>query len=955
MTYRCFSSAHARYLLDWADTWAHPDVHGNRKAHQTSDLWRVLVTEIQAAHEQQKPLSGLIADIEKCYNCLPRYPILAAALHCGVPFEVVKAWSGALAGMERRFKIRDSFSGACTTSTGLAEGCALSCFGMLLMDDILHRFIHVMNPAIRVLSFVDNWDFLTFDVSSAVAQLDLLLQFASLTDLTVDKAKTFGWSTDAAVRGRFRQCGIPVKHCARDLGAHLAFSRQRTNKTVTARLDDLESLWTRLKASKASYQAKVRALRTVAWPRGLFGVSSAPVGRSVWLRHRRLATQALSADKAGVNPMLHLGLVESFLDPEFLALVHTVADARAQCPVDFWASDLYPVACGHVSCPASSPTSVLLERIQLVGISVLSDGSWVDSIGRFQPWNINYTELCFRLQLMWNRLVAAQVSHRRDFEGLDLVDPASTRRVLGTLSPDKQALLRLGLAGGLFTQDAHSHWNEGPGTCKWCQEPDSLEHRYFQCQQAADLRHNLAPDATSLRAGLPDALALRGWCLRAPSSVGWLRLLSSVSAAIPDLGVPFTTGVWNQVFTDGSCLWQSNVSYRVAAWGAVLASPLSSKWNCDLQGVLGAGPLPGLTQTAYRSELYALAFVLHHAAQGGFRIKVHSDCLGVVNRYHLLTAGRVRLRVNSANADLWRWVLDSVDRLGTQNVQVVKTAAHKQLRNAKTKQEAWAFWNNAAADRVARTANLRRSRAFWDFWEYHAGATAGATELHRQIVALHLAIAERSVQWDGATSLDEVATTVPRPIRTFDKVFDMSDWDGTVPMQLALEYGAGMADRIVSWWWERTRTNEVKEAQWVTFAHLYVDYQLSWGCPGPIQSGKKWLDFFTRPYLEPERNSFLLRVRWFKRALKFLWNATGQTIGLAICRGSGNAISSFVATASIHWDNACLMQADRWLLENCKTPCTRGSSALKGLPLAGRLQGMAVSPCAPQRGFAGLD
>lgn len=318
MTYRCFSSAHARYLLDWADTWAHPDVHGNRKAHQTSDLWRVLVTEIQAAHDQQKPLSGLIADIEKCYNCLPRYPILAAALHCGVPFEVVKAWSGALAGMERRFKIRDSFSGACTTSTGLAEGCALSCFGMLLMDDILHRFIHVMNPSIRVLSFVDNWDFLTFDVSSAVAQLDLLLQFASLTDLTVDKAKTFGWSTDAAVRGRFRQCGIPVKHCARDLGAHLAFSRQRTNKTVTARLDDLESLWTRLKASKASYQAKVRALRTVAWPRGLFGVHRLPlVGQCgfviVVLQHRRC-----QPTKRGSIPYFTWGLLNPFWTQSFL-------------------------------------------------------------------------------------------------------------------------------------------------------------------------------------------------------------------------------------------------------------------------------------------------------------------------------------------------------------------------------------------------------------------------------------------------------------------------------------------------------------------------------------------------------------------------------------------------------------------------------------------------------------
>jgi hypothetical protein len=31
LVYRCFSSVGARCLLDWADTWAHPDVFGNRK------------------------------------------------------------------------------------------------------------------------------------------------------------------------------------------------------------------------------------------------------------------------------------------------------------------------------------------------------------------------------------------------------------------------------------------------------------------------------------------------------------------------------------------------------------------------------------------------------------------------------------------------------------------------------------------------------------------------------------------------------------------------------------------------------------------------------------------------------------------------------------------------------------------------------------------------------------
>lgn len=476
MTYRCFSSAQARYLLDWADGWVYPDVFGNRKAHQTSDLWRIIVSEIQAAYDQHQPLAGL--NIEKCYNCLPRFPILAIALHSGVPFSLVAAWSGALAGMERRFKVRDSFSGTCTTSTGLAEGCALSCLGMLLLDDVLHRFIHVMNPAVRVLSFVDNWDFLTFDPSVAVTQLDLLLQFASWTDLTVDQAKTFGWSTDASIRGEFRRRGIPVKHCARDLGAHIAFSRQRTNKTVTERLDALGPLWERLRASQANYRTKVRALRTVAWPRGLFGVSSAPVGRSIWLRHRRLATQALAFDKTGVNPLLLLGLVESSLDPEYLALVHSVADARAQCPLDFWATDVFPVAAGLLPSPASSPASVLVERIQLVGLCVHPDGTWSDSLGRFHPGLINFVELTCRLQQCWTQFVAAQVAHRKDFHGLAGADTLSTRRALLSLSNDKKALLRLGLAGGLFTQDAHCHWNEGPGVCKWCHQPDSLEHRY---------------------------------------------------------------------------------------------------------------------------------------------------------------------------------------------------------------------------------------------------------------------------------------------------------------------------------------------------------------------------------------------------------------------------------------------------------------------------------------------
>lgn len=55
---------------------------------------------------------------------------------------------------------------------------------------------------------------------------------------------------------------------------------------------------------------------------------------------------------------------------------------------------------------------------------------------------------------------------------------------------------------------------------------------------------------------------------------------------------------------------------------------------------------------------------------------------------------------------------------------------------------------------------------------------------------------------------------------------------------------------------------EPAQVQWVTFAHLYVDFQLTFGHPGPIKSGKKgWIDPALRPYLEVEKFNFTVRLK----------------------------------------------------------------------------------------------
>ena len=81
----------------------------------------------------------------------------------------------------------------------------------------------------------------------------------------------------------------------------------------------------------------------------------------------------------------------------------------------------------------------------------------------------------------------------------------------------------------------------------------------------------------------------------------------------------------------------------------------------------------------------------------------------------------------------------------------------------------------------------------------------------------------------------------------------------------------------------------------------------------------------------------------------------GATYRFSHLPGAGTAIMSYVATASIHWDAACLKKADEWLLKECSGPCTQGSKALKGLPIAKQAIGMAVSSGASQHGSAGLD
>ena len=941
LPYRVWSSIQSRHLLEWAEHWVDDSVFGNRRGRQASDLWHFLLQQIEQAYASDTPLCGVSADLEKCFNCIPRYPALCLAVLAGTPHQVTTAWAGALSGMCRHFKVRDSFSDGFLTSTGLAEGCGLSVFGMLLVDHMFSCWMRLQAPSISTLSYVDDWQCYTWNPDFAVRQLELVESFADMLDLTVDRKKTFGWSTHAGVRSQLRDSGISVCHHARELGGHFGVSKQYTNRTIQQRIEALEDFWPKLAQSRARHHAKVFMLRAVAWPRGLHAIPSAPLGASVWTRLRRRAVKALGWHKPGVNSHVLLGLVECGVDPQYVALLWTCRSVRGNFPSDFGSTLLAPVARGLLDLPPSSLTSIALDRLQHVGLSVDWSGLVSDRFGSFCLHTSNPAEIEVRLQWAWTQVVASKVAHRAEFDGLCRVDLAATRKALRRLSPDDQALYRLGLSGGLFTESYKAKWTDQDDQCQWCGSRDSLQHRYWECPQHQDLRDLHAPQAQHLHEWIPPALALRGWALQSPTHEAWLTTLLSIPTEAPPPFRPLDPGMLNHVFTDGSCLWQSDVRFRLASWAVLLACPVSPVWNSGSSVVLCAAALSGLCQTAFRAELFAVAYTLHWAARQGAPVCVWTDCLGVVNRYNLTFWGSRKINLHGANADLWVWIAQSVAILGRDYIQIRKVPAHRTLQSARNSRELWMFYNNSLVDRAARLANQARPQVFWQQWESHVAAATAADGIFHQVSALQLAVAQRQVRHGQPHEVLEQAPE-PKQTRQFEPCFALRGWNGQPLPKLARLFGGDHANRVAQWFLSRLTTGADAQVVWVSMAQLYLDFQLCWGNPGPVRVNNVWVDVATRPYIAAEVYPFRTRVRWFKQLVKAMVKEAGILTSFQQCRPHSTAIQTYVPSMSVPWSDHALREVDLWLLGRLGAPCTRAAGSLATLPIAAQSSRMAL-------------
>ncbi len=210
---------------------------------------------IELLVQHNTPVHGVVADLVKAYNSLPRTPVSECLRHIGVPEWFLQLWQSHLTAFTRHFIVHRSCGPGIRSSTGFAEGCPLSCVAMTILDQLWHAFQVCHVPRALPVSYVDNLELVSPSLPHLLDGLACLRQFCSLLDLQIDQDSLYLWSTSAEGRKELKSNGYKVSLGARDLGGQVIYCSQLRNRVLVSRIEDTFGSFESLRGSRQSIAA----------------------------------------------------------------------------------------------------------------------------------------------------------------------------------------------------------------------------------------------------------------------------------------------------------------------------------------------------------------------------------------------------------------------------------------------------------------------------------------------------------------------------------------------------------------------------------------------------------------------------------------------------------------------------------------------------------------------------
>ena len=901
--FRTWGSIRSRQVLRHLAQVAPNTCTGNLPNKRTTDVWFGIQAQIEESIHDQSIMSGAIIDLVKAFNMLPRVPVIAILSHLKVATPILRGWSNALVHMQRRFKIRQAVGPGINSTTGFAEGDALSVTAMLGVNLMCHAWCKIRYPSIHLWSYVDNIELTCEAAEIAVQSLQGLYDFADLMDVQIDVDKTFLWSTHSMHRKAIKDAELPVRHYARDLGGHMQYTLQVTNSTITSKCAKMSQLWGKLSRSLATYDQKLRACRAKAWPRCLHAVENVHLADEHFDRLRTGVMQAIHASRKGASPLIHLSLLEDpRTDPQYHALCATVCTIR-----QYLTEEAISFVCDAIQNevrirPKPGPCSVLIIRLHQLGWKWCKNATFSDHTNHeFDLLQIPIQELKTRLRQGWQDRVRAIVSARKTMKGMCSTSIDMTKIGWEKLTPNDQAIICLN--GTFFTADRmhHCKGQENTSDCKYCGALDSPFHRHWECPVFDKCRAHLTESEVAIIKTMPPCVVNHGWMPEPPS----LREYQTACQNIPDqtndflpVTVPDDTV---HVFTDGGCLAPTSGPGKLAMWGVAVGS-------VEQQTIepLSQGLVKGLLQTAVRAEITAVisACKFLEKCQKLFIIFIDNDL--VFKRLRRMSWSQSAIPNSQKDSDLWKDMQNCFAGIKHRCLAIVKVVSHQDVHSLQSEAEIWAAKGNAAADSIASTA-VQSQPALYKLWQKYHDEVRQISIFREAVHRVFLQVGRQAVE----TKPKEVQHKVPANPRFVQSDLKCLQFTTSTDQEVQLRYRVSNVQEFLTWVEQLFDDNA--QPQLVTWFHLNMLYEKHSGSLGFRfnKSNKRWAAVVT----EHQYVGFVQRSNHFARFMKGLLESLGAECHPYHLRPNSIAIRFWTQCVYLKIRENLLEAAERAFLE----------------------------------------
>ena len=762
---------------------------------------------------------GLIIDLTKCFNLIPREPLAKLMKKMGFPQQYVGAHQAILGDLRRLIDIAGQVGDECSSSVGVPEGCAFSVVSMVCLTALAAEVIDVA-------MFADNWGVLTNNAITLQEAIDRLTHLVEALQMKVSTQKSWVWGTTSRLRDRLKHVrmqgqSLEIKHTAKDLGCDISYVKKQCKVTKKTRMNKAIRMLKRVGTLKVPKQFKHVMIVPVGTGVVGYGSELLTYCKHDWTRLRNATATAIGMTKSGANGFLTMAATGEHRDPQLRLLLRKLRFFRRyfkQFPnrkVSFLA---------RLARNGQMKFGVIFafqKALKDCGWQCGHDGN-IEHVAGFKcNWVHDSNRLVnFVINKAWNYHVAAQMTNRKYFD-IETFDSTAFCKSMAHRSPRHCGMLRHIASGKYFTNDCLCKFSNKTESslCSMCGAEDSKEHRVFECSAVSEVRSKFCKTLAWVQKQKQAVFAFG----LVPTDMRAWKLKMQFQMDFPTPCLPDGEGR-KMVFTDGTAFFNNSMECCLAG-SAVINITGEYSWN-----LVARRMVPGMDHSSFTGEVFAVYLALQYSKC----IDIYTDCSSVIQIMQTMIdipAEQMR-NVDTLDCPIWRAIHWHMMRRQHGEVKIFKVQAHEEWQNLPGGVARRLAFFNCQVDEQAKAVFLV------DQYVLHAKMTKIVG--HKQLVFEHMAayhdflcLAAEVV----SEQLIDVSVVGGQP--DFSVAFAVSGpFHKSVGIDHSLfrrcRYGEIFASRVQNWWQQLEWGNGAM----ISAVELYLDFCIYTHSMMPVQVSK---------------------------------------------------------------------------------------------------------------------